>query len=120
MPGFTCEPTGTGQRTAGNGCFMPLRAGMFPFYRALFRSPEFGEFSYQRANLISTIRFDAGNLQFQALYNPVYKNGYEQDICSLLDALLPEGGTFYDVGSNWGLLQPVCSQHPPKIGHSCF
>lgn len=61
-----------------------------------------GEFDYERLGRRATIRFNARNLQFQALYVPCFKFGYEPDVAGLLDALLPEGGTFFDIGSNWG------------------
>ena len=74
---------------------------IFPLYRRLCRS-SVGEFDYERLGRRATIRFNARNLQFQALYVPVFQNGYEPDVAALLDLLLPEGGTFFDIGSNWG------------------
>jgi FkbM family methyltransferase len=74
---------------------------LFPLYRTLCRSST-GEFDYERLGRRATIRFNARNLQFQALYVPYFQNGYEPDVAGLLDALLPEGGTFFDIGSNWG------------------
>jgi len=78
-----------------------LRQLFRPYY-SLCRSPKLGWFDYKRAGQISSIQFDARNLQFQALYNECFKHGYELEVCGLLDALLPEGGIFFDVGSNWG------------------
>jgi FkbM family methyltransferase len=41
-------------------------------------------------------------LQYQALYAPFFKFGYEPEVGALLDLMLPEAGTFLDIGSNWG------------------
>jgi len=76
--------------------------------RALFRvlyslrPPSVGEFDYERLGRVSNVRFDARNLQFQSLYAPWCRHGYEPEVALLIDALLPEAGTFLDIGSNWG------------------
>jgi FkbM family methyltransferase len=61
-----------------------------------------GEFEFERFGERKRISFNAKNLQFQALYAPFPRHGYEPDVTLLLERLLPEGGTFFDVGSNWG------------------
>jgi FkbM family methyltransferase len=73
----------------------------FPVLYALCRSSR-GEFEYDRLGRRKTIYFNARNLQFQALYAPFAQYGYEPDVAMLIDTLLPERGTFFDVGSNWG------------------
>ncbi len=80
---------------------LPLQK-LFRICRQLYRVPQCGAFSYQRFNQSRTVRFNAGNLQFHALYSVTYAHGYEQENAVLIDLLLPEGGTFYDIGSNWG------------------
>src|SRR5688572_1727731 len=84
------------------GTMWQLRARrvMFSIFYAWCRRSR-GEFDYDRLGRRTTIGFNARNLQFQALYSPFCKNGYEPDVAMLLDALLPEGGTFFDIGSNW-------------------
>jgi FkbM family methyltransferase len=73
----------------------------FRIYRGLCGS-SVGEFDYRRLGQSTTIRFNARNLQYQALYAPFFKFGYEPEVGALLDLMLPEAGTFYDIGSNWG------------------
>ena len=43
------------------------------------------------------------NTQYHAIYFDKFKNGYEPDVLSLIDLLLPTNGIFYDIGSNWGI-----------------
>jgi len=74
---------------------------LFRIYRLLCRS-SVGEFDYARLGQHATIKFNARNVQFQALYAPFFKFGYEPEVGALLDLMLPEAGTFYDIGSNWG------------------
>lgn len=51
-----------------------------------------------------TAVIDGRNTQFIALDSKVaeFKSGYEPEISALLDVLLPSGGTFFDIGANWG------------------
>jgi len=72
---------------------------IFPVYRRLCRS-SVGKFEYRRQGRRLPILFDARNVQFHALYVPLY--GFEPDVGAVLDALLQEGATFFDIGSNWG------------------
>jgi FkbM family methyltransferase len=81
--------------------YVPLRR-LFAHYLRFCRRPRWGTFDYQRLDTTCTVRCDTRNLQFHALFGWNYKQGYEPDVALLLDALLPEGGTFYDIGSNWG------------------
>lgn len=48
------------------------------------------------------LEFGMRNLQFASLFMPQHAEGYEADSFALLDALLPQDGTFFDVGSNFG------------------
>ena len=75
---------------------------VFRAYRRICGA-SFGEFDYQRIGKLAKIKFNARNTQFHTIYDSNCKNnGYELEVAALLDALLPEGGTFFDVGSNWG------------------
>lgn len=85
---------------------VPLQK-LFRLCRRMARFPHWGEFRYERLGQPTTVRFDARNLQFQTLYSGIWDRGYEQDVSALLDIVLPEGGTLYDIGSNWGF----CSLH---------
>jgi FkbM family methyltransferase len=73
----------------------------FPVWYRLCGSST-GEFDYERLGRRRAIRFNARNLQFQALYADFDRNGYEAEVAVLLDALLPETGVFFDIGANWG------------------
>jgi FkbM family methyltransferase len=81
--------------------YVPLRR-LFAHYLRLCRRPRWGSFDYERLGAKHMVRCDTRNLQFHALFGWHYKDGYEPEVALLLDALLPEGGTFYDIGSNWG------------------
>lgn len=72
---------------------------LFPFFRWLCGNSR-GEFEFSRDGKVRQISFNARNVQFLGVY--VTTEGYELEVAALLDKLLPEGGTFYDVGSNWG------------------
>jgi FkbM family methyltransferase len=90
----------------------------FPIYYRLCRFSE-GEFDYERLGRHFTIRFNGRNLQFQALYSPFFRNGYEPEVAMLIDALLPEGGVFFDIGSNWGYFSLyAASTHERLTVHS--
>jgi FkbM family methyltransferase len=81
--------------------YVPLRR-LFVLYRRLCRKPCWGVFEYQRLGSKRSVRCDVRNLQFQVHFSRTYERGYEAEVALLQDALLPEGGTFYDIGSNWG------------------
>ncbi len=42
------------------------------------------------------------NTQFQSVYGPAYRSGYEPETSALFDRLIPPDGVFFDVGANWG------------------
>jgi FkbM family methyltransferase len=72
---------------------------IFPAFRRLCGRSE-GEFEYVRNAKAEKIIFNARNVQFLGVYVTV--DGYELEVEALMDSLLPEGGTLYDIGSNWG------------------
>lgn len=43
------------------------------------------------------------NTQYHSVYFNKFKEGYEPDVLSLIDLILPVNGVFYDIGSNWGI-----------------
>lgn len=98
---------------------VPLQK-LFRAYRGLAKFPHWGEFDYHRLGRTSTVRFDATNLQFQALYGRVYLDGYEQELAALLDVLLSEGGTFFDIGSNWGYLSLYAASDHRQLSIHAF
>lgn len=99
--------------------YVPLRK-LFPLCRKLGLLPHAGDFDYTRLGKTVPIRFDANNVQFQALYGRVYQYGYEQELGLLVDHLLPEGGTFYDIGSNWGYFSLYAASKRSKVTIHAF
>jgi len=51
---------------------------------------------------VGPLAFNGRNTQFCGLYMPQYAAGYEPETSALIDALMPDGGVFYDVGANFG------------------
>lgn len=60
--------------------------------------------------------FDARNSQFQALYLDEFKSGYEPEVAATLDALLPDAGVFFDIGSNFGYFSVLTATRPGFTG----
>jgi FkbM family methyltransferase len=102
-----CRPTKP-WRTSG------LLRVIFSMYYSLCRSST-GEFDYARLGRHVRIRFNARNLQFQSLYAPIFRNGYEPEVSLLLDTLLPEGGMLLDIGSNWGYFTLYAASNREKL-----
>jgi FkbM family methyltransferase len=48
-------------------------------------------------------RINLKNTQYHSVYFNKFKEGYEPDVLSLIDLILPVNGVFYDIGSNWGM-----------------
>lgn len=92
---------------------------IFRSYRRFWGS-SVGEFDYERLGRRATIRFNARNLQFQALYAPSFQNNYELDVGALLDLMLPEGGTFFDIGSNWGYFTLYAASNHSRLTVHAF
>jgi FkbM family methyltransferase len=85
--------------------------GLLKFFEPILKSAiylwqQFIPFGYiaefQYLPLAKKIVYNSKNTQYEVLYNPVFHSGYEPEVCSLLDMLLDQKGTFYDIGSNWG------------------
>ena len=99
--------------------YVPLRK-LFPVCRTLGLLPRMGTFDYERLGQTATIQFDAANTQYQAIYGSLYDSGYEQEVGLLIDNLLPEGGTFYDVGSNWGYFSLHAASRHARLAIHAF
>ena len=50
----------------------------------------------------NSIQIRSTNSQFHSIYFPQYKDGYELEVTKAIKILMPENGTFLDIGSNWG------------------
>lgn len=92
---------------------------MFRVYRRIC-GPSMGEFGYERLGRSRVIRFNAKNLQYQALYAPFYQYGYEPEVGAILDLMLPEGGTFLDIGSNWGYFTLYAASNHSRLTVHAF
>jgi FkbM family methyltransferase len=75
-----------------------------------------GTFFLRSGNEEKTVRYDARNTQFCAIYLTANAGGYEPDLTTLLDLFLPPGGTFYDIGSNWGYVALFAATQPNFCG----
>jgi FkbM family methyltransferase len=95
------------------------RRVLFSLFYAFCRSST-GEFEYDRLGRRRTVRFNARNLQFQALYAPFFRYGYEPEVAMLVDALVKEGGTFFDIGSNWGYFPLYAASNHEKLTVHAF
>ncbi len=75
------------------------------FYRLLLRVPLASAEGGMEVNVKGTYRkatFNGNNLQFRALYMPVYKSGYEKVTVDFVSALAQQKAVLLDIGSNWG------------------
>jgi len=100
-----------------------LRLPLQKLYRVCQRHwcfPQSGTFRYERLGQSMTICFDASNLQFHALYAGAYAHGYEQENAVLVDLLLPRGGNFYDIGSNWGYFTFYAASNHDRLTIQAF
>jgi FkbM family methyltransferase len=91
----------------------------FPICYSVNRT-SFGEFEYERLGRRTKVRFNARNLQFQALYAPYFASGYEPDVAMLVDSLVDEGSTFFDVGSNWGYFSLYAASNRKQLAVHAF
>jgi FkbM family methyltransferase len=61
------------------------------------------------------VRIDAANTHYLALLR-AGPAGYEPETAALLDALVPDGGVFFDVGANWGPFSLLVASRPGFVG----
>lgn len=71
-----------------------------------------GRVRVQTQNGGHEVSFDARNSQFQALYLDEFQAGYEPEVAAALDALLPDDGVFFDIGSNFGYFSTLAATRP--------
>lgn len=64
--------------------------------------PSYGRFAYGLGERTTSIRFDARNRQYSAIYFDAFLPIYEPDVTATLLEFAPADGVFYDIGSNWG------------------
>ena len=89
------------------------------FCNYIFGSPlvnSEGKFDYYRGGKAIEIKFNGLNAQYQALYEPHYKHGYEFETAVLLTRLLTGSNVFYDVGANWGYFSLLLAASPSFAG----
>jgi len=82
--------------------FGVFHIAFFVFYQRFVPIKPKGTFLYTIGGDEKRVAFDGRNTQFEALYRSHYVDGYEPEVTSLVDSLLPADGVFYDIGSNWG------------------
>ena len=99
--------------------FKKVLRKLFLIYRRFSRA-SIGEFEYVRNGQAGKIFFDARNVQFLGLYLPMFAYGYEPEVAALVDIFLPEGGTFYDIGSNWGYFTLYAAANRERLSIHAF
>jgi FkbM family methyltransferase len=104
----------SGSRKTELFLYAPLRR-LFCHYLRMCRQPRWGTVDYERLGARHTVRCDARNLQFHALFGWAFKQGYEPEVALLVDTLMPEGGTFYDIGSNWGYFSLFAASRRQRV-----
>ena len=79
-------------------------ASRLAFYagRTMWPWPVWGTAEVDVGDQTRTFQFDSRNRMFSAVYFDQFAAGYEPPVMALLDALTPDDGVFFDVGSNWG------------------
>jgi len=78
--------------------------------------PSKGTFVYRAGSKNVTIEYEGRNLQFQALYNPVFNHGYELETALAIKKLCRGRGAFWDVGANWGYFSLLVASFPEFQG----
>lgn len=89
---------------------------LFYLYQRMGILKATGRFSYYRREQWRTIRFDARNTQFSALYMKAFESGYEPHVATLVDVLCPPKAVVYDIGSNWGWLSLLVASRADFAG----
>jgi FkbM family methyltransferase len=89
---------------SANGSSMSRLLSRLFFYplRALSFREAPGKLQVKVGEEERSARFDARNRQFSALYFDIFSSGYEPEFTTIIDALVPDDGVLYDIGSNWG------------------
>jgi len=79
--------------------------------------PVYGELFLALPDGKRGLRFNARNTHFGCLYHPQFSEGYEASSLALLDALVGNGGCFFDVGSNFGYFSLSLAAREGFAGH---
>ena len=79
-----------------------------------------GSFIFCAGGRRQRVSYDARNLQFKALYDPKYRNGYELETSLLMRKLCHGGGAFFDVGANWGYFSLLVASFFPIFTAAFF
>lgn len=84
------------------------------FYAAetLRKKPCYGRFDYAQGDQVTSIRFDARNRQYSALYFDAFLPIYEPDVTAAIIEFAPADGVFFDIGSNWGYFSLFLAARP--------
>lgn len=75
-----------------------------------------GSFSYRLNGEQKRIEFNGRNLQFHAIYDLQYRNGYEIETALLLAHLCCDNEAFWDIGANWGYFSLLAASLPDFFG----
>jgi hypothetical protein len=78
--------------------------------------PSYGHFAYGLGESTTSIRFDARNRQYSAIYFDAFLPIYEPDVTATLLEFAPADGVFYDIGSNWGYFSLFLAATPSFKG----
>jgi FkbM family methyltransferase len=62
------------------------------------------------------ISYNTKNATYAILYFKQYAMGYEPQVASLFDLVIPDNGVFYDIGSNWGWFSLMAATRPGFAG----
>ena len=92
---------------------------MIRLFRIITRFPSLSGIGTLEMNVRGIRRaapFTGSNLQFRALYMPVYRYGYEAVTAALLKALMDPESVFFDIGSNWGFFSFLIASNPTFRG----
>lgn len=75
---------------------------LYFLYKKLWPFKVTGTFLFTINGQKKRIQFNPKNATFHILYFKAFAMGYEPQVASLMDLLMPVDGTYYDIGSNWG------------------
>ena len=84
----------------------------FFLYRKFFPVKIYGSFILTVDGQRKRIDFNPKNATYAILYFKQYSMGYEPQISALFDVIIPDHGTFYDIGSNWGWFSLLAATRP--------
>ncbi len=109
---------GITREAIGQGSFFhTIKKKLFNFFWLMYPFESRGELTLKKQHHGAVAAsFNAKNTQFHALYLTRYRHGYEPEVASFIDAVLPDDGVFYDVGANWGYFSFFCATKPDFRG----